>query len=540
MDLAHFLQFFESIPLWVVFLVPTLASSALTILIYNSFKAGKVRYAQLQAEEFVQAAKDKSELQDIELQEKFAEIEEQIWKKVEEEHLKLEEHIEDLEEKSKSLKQKLDNQYSQIRQKTAEAERELKSNLDQLQEHTQKVEVKRTSLATSKEKLVSRLSEVSQTSASGVSGRLVQQHVNEPERRSAEKIELAEKEARDQSEILAKKILDHVHNRFLKGAPTERGIGSVYFESPEQQQLFLDEKGENLKVLQEITGCDFVIDPNNELFGVAGIDPVRRELARRILERLLKEKKKIQPELIKKVGENIKKELMNQIKRDGDQLAKELGLRELHPEVRQVMGSLRYRYSYTQNQYFHCGEVGWLCGLLATELGGVSMWKARRAGMLHDLGKAMDHEIDGGHAVIGADFIKTRGEGPEIVHAVKAHHYDEDPSTDLAYLVIAADAISGARPGARRSTVEAYNQKVSALDSIARGFPGVIDCSILSGGRELRVLVNSRQVSDRESMALSKKIADQIQAEMNYPGTIKVVVVRNSFANFQTKQEARA
>jgi ribonuclease Y len=199
------------------------------------------------------------------------------------------------------------------------------------------------------------------------------------------------------------------------------------------------------------------------------------------------------------------------------------------------MGSLRFRYSFTQNQYFHCGEVGWLCGLLASELGSVPIKKARRSGMLHDLGKAMDHELEGGHAVIGADFISKRNEAPDIIHAVRAHHYDEQPSTDMAFLVIAADAISGARPGARRSTMESYNQKVTELERIAKSHRGVIDCFVLSGGRECRVLVNGREVNDMQSLQLSQKIARQIEEECNYPGQIKVVVVRETYVAESTK-----
>jgi ribonucrease Y len=203
-----------------------------------------------------------------------------------------------------------------------------------------------------------------------------------------------------------------------------------------------------------------------------------------------------------------------------------------------MMGSLRFRYSFTQNQYFHCGEVGWLAGLLAAELRGVDIKKARRSGMLHDLGKAMDHELEGGHAVIGADFIQKRNEAADVVHAVKAHHYDEQPSSDMAFLVIAADAISGARPGARRSTVESYNQKVTELEAIARSFDGVTDCYILSGGREVRVMVNSKKIDDTKALRLSHDIAERIENECNYPGQIKVVIVRETLVAESTRAHA--
>jgi ribonuclease Y len=190
-----------------------------------------------------------------------------------------------------------------------------------------------------------------------------------------------------------------------------------------------------------------------------------------------------------------------------------------------MMGALRYRYSFAQNQHFHCQEVGWLCGLLGVELG-VSLLPARRAGMLHDIGKAMDHSKEGGHAVIGADFIEKHGEQASVVHAVKAHHYDVTPDQPLDFLVIAADALSGARPGARRSTVDSYNQKVLTLEKIGNSFKGVKETYIMSAGREVRVIVNSQKIDDEKALELSKKIAGKIEEECSYPGLIKVTVVR--------------
>jgi ribonuclease Y len=191
-----------------------------------------------------------------------------------------------------------------------------------------------------------------------------------------------------------------------------------------------------------------------------------------------------------------------------------------------------------QNQFFHCSEVGWICGLLAAEIK-VDIRRARRSGLLHDIGKSMDHAAEGGHAVIGANFINDRGEDPEIVHNVRAHHYDEAPATDTAFLVIAADAVSGARPGARRSTIEAYNQKVTELQDIARSFPGVTDCYVLSGGRELRAMVNSKKVDDLQALDLSRKMAARIEDECNYPGQIKVVVVRETQVTESTMASGR-
>jgi len=307
----------------------------------------------------------------------------------------------------------------------------------------------------------------------------------------------------------------------------------VYFPENYHRNWLVDAEKKNLTKIQDLTGCDIIVEPDNDMIGVAGFDPVRRELTRRVLERLLKEKKTITLEYIDRTYTNQKNELFKQIKHDGDSIAKELKLENMHPEVKQMMGSLRFRYSFTQNQYFHCGEVGWLCGLLSGELG-IDVKIGKRSGVLHDIGKSMDHAVDGGHAVIGANFIAKRGESPEVVHNVRAHHYDETPNSVHAFLVIAADAMSGGRPGARRSTLETYAQKVTELQEIARSFEGVTDCYVLSGGRECRVYVNNKKISDRDALALSLKIAAQIEKECNYPGQIKVVVVRETIVQEHT------
>ena len=344
--------------------------------------------------------------------------------------------------------------------------------------------------------------------------------------------EYMEEDVKLNLDTYAKKYLDIAYDRFARPYCPERGISGVFFPDPQSRKSFADPKV--IKAIEDSCGCDIIIEEQNEMIGVAGYDPVRRELTRRTLERLLREKKMLTPESVTRIAEQQKKELFNQIRNDGDQIARELRLDNLHPEIRKMMGSLRFRYSFTQNQYFHCGEVGWLCGLLASELG-ESTTKARRSGLLHDIGKSMDHNMDGGHAMIGADFIEKRGEAADIVHNVRAHHYDVQPSTELAFLVIAADAISGARPGARRSTIESYNQKVTELQDIAHSFEGVLDCLVLSGGRECRVLVNGKKINDLEALEISKKIAHRIEEECNYPGQIKVVVVRETVINETTQ-----
>lgn len=527
-----------AIPLVPAVIISLLVGCASGFVLYRLQQAAIRKAAQWEATDLIQEAKDASEIQLLEEKERIQEIETELWAKDEKDMLKAEEHIEELEELVTEKKQKLDTAYSQERQKTVNYENQVKAEEAEIQKSDLNLQKKKAEVQSLAQDLAQKLAERLGTSTETVQQELIQQLIIDTQRRALEASEQFDEQTKEHSENLAKEILENALSRFARPYSAERGIAPVYFENPEQRKIFGDPKGPVVKTIEEITGCEIFIQDDMELIGVAGFDPVRRELTRRTLERCLKEKKPLTPDTVRRLAENQKKEILNQIKRDGDNLAKELKLDNVHPEIRQMMGSLRFRYSFTQNQYFHCGEVGWLAGLLASELRSVNIKKARRSGMLHDLGKAMDHELEGGHAVIGAEFIQARNEAPDVVHAVKAHHYDEQPATDMAYLVIAADAISGARPGARRSTIESYNQKVADLENIAKSFEGVTDCFILSGGRECRVLVNGRKVSDVNALHLSQKIAEKIEAECSYPGHIKVVVVRETLVTETTKAHA--
>lgn len=524
----------NAIPLWLAIVASLIVGVLTGFVMYRLYRSAVTNGAHTEAQEILQEAKDALELRNLEEKERVQEIEAEMWAKEEKWMLETEERIEELQEIAQEKKQKVDNRYSQERQKTVSYEKEIEAGEKKLEELNSELQKVKTRTQEFSDQLVTKISEKIGLSREEAKENILQELYSEAEKRALITAQEIEEDAKEHTEQKAKQILSVALDRFARAYSAERGIAPVYFENAQQRKNLADPEGNNVKTLQDMLGVDIVIQDDMDMIGVAGFDPVRRELARRTLEKLLKEKKPVTADTIKRVIDNHKRELLGQIKRDGDNLAKELKLEGLHPEVRQVMGSLRYRYSFTQNQYFHCGEVGWLCGLLAAELRTVDIKKARRSGMLHDLGKAMDHELDGGHAVIGADFIQKRNEAPDVVHAVKAHHYDEQPSTDMAFLVIAADAISGARPGARRSTIESYNQKVTELENIARSFQGVTDCYILSGGREVRVLINGKKVDDNSALKLSRDIATRIENECSYPGQIKVVVVRETVATEST------
>ncbi len=520
---------------------------AILFLIYKLIQRSIINEAKTDAAELIKEAKDIFEQEEQERLERSQEIELEMWSKVEEAHLLIEEKCTDLDDQIQSQKKIYEEKDKLGRQALMLNETELRTLSIGHSEAKAKIEETQKKLSDSQTGYQTALIEKTQLSSDDVIDQIKQKLINDVQADVEKMIEATEIEAKDFAEAKAKRILSLCIDRFSKEMSTERNISSTYFPDEKIRSLFCARLEENILVLQEITGCDILIDKNPEpdrMFNiqVVGYDPVRRELTRRIFEKIFRDTEKsfkqTDPIYIRRVSETLKADLLKQIKKDGELLAKELGFQDLHPEIKQVMGSLRFRYSYTQNQYFHCGEVGWFAGLLAAELG-VDIKKSRRSGLLHDLGKALDHQFDGSHAVIGADFIAARNEDVSIVHAVRAHHYDVQPEIEMDFLVIAADAISGGRPGARRSTMETYTQKVTGLQEISKRFNGVTDVFILNGGRECRVHVNSRQVDDMQALKIAEQIAKTIEEEMQYPGQIKVVVVRETIVSESRHVEQR-
>lgn len=503
--------------------------------------------AKTEASEMVQEAQEQFNLDEQERQQTIEEIELELWSKVEEAHLLVEQKCEDLEALVQTKKTTQDETAKAARAILIQKENELREHsikLNQAQAAFKKIQDEKLSQESSYKTV---LLQKTQQEEKDVLESLREKFIRDAETDLASRIEFFESETKEFAEQKAKRILALCIDRFAKEMSVERGISSSHFPSEDVRAVFCQKLKELVAVIQTASGCDIHIEENPDpdrwhYIQIIGYDPVRRELTRRIFEKTFKDIEKFKrapkPEDLKRTAENIKTELLRQIKRDGDLIAKELGMQNMHPEVRQVMGSLRFRYSYTQNQYFHCAEVGWFAGLMGGELG-IDVKKSRRVGMLHDLGKALDHELDGSHAVIGADFIGARNESPDVIHAVRAHHYDVQPENDYDFLVIAADAISGGRPGARRSTMETYTQKVSGLQEISKRYQGVTDVFVLNGGRECRVLVNAKVVDDLTAMKLSEQIAKTIEDEMQYPGQIKVVVVRESIVSESTSGKNR-
>jgi ribonuclease Y len=372
------------------------------------------------------------------------------------------------------------------------------------------------------------LEKISRLTSEEAKQQLIKTMESEARHDAAKMIKQIEDEAKESADKKAKKILSLTIQRYAGDYVAEKTINSVALPSDEMKGRIIGREGRNIRAIEAATGIDLIIDDTPEAVIISGFNPVRREVARLALERLIADGR-IHPSRIEEVVKKAEQEVENTIRESGEQATFDVGVHGIHPEVIKLVGRLRYRTSYGQNVLQHSLEVSFLCGIMAAELG-MDVKQAKRAGLLHDIGKAVDHEIEGSHAVIGADLARKYGEQPEIVHAIAAHHEDEKPDTVLAVLVQAADALSGARPGARREMLETYVKRLEDLERIGTSFSGVTSCFAIQAGREVRVMVSSDVVSDEQSHVIAKDIARKIEDEMTYPGQIRVNVIRETRA----------
>ncbi|MBW1645094.1 MAG: ribonuclease Y [Deltaproteobacteria bacterium] len=357
---------------------------------------------------------------------------------------------------------------------------------------------------------------------------LIEMMVDEAKHEAAKRIKQVEDEASEMAEKRAVKIISQAVQRYAGEYATERTVSVVNLPGDEMKGRIIGREGRNIRSIEAATGVDLIIDDTPEAVIISSFDPVRREVARQSLNRLIADGR-IHPAHVEEVVAKVKVEIEQGIKEAGEKAIFDLDLHGMHPELVRLIGKLKYRTSYTQNIYEHSIEVAFICGIMAAELK-LPMKLARRAGLLHDIGKAVDHEVEGSHAVIGADLARRYGEAPEIVHAIEAHHGDVEPNQVLDVLVQAADALSGARPGARKEMLDAYIKRLEALENIGNAFKGVDKTFAIQAGREIRVIVNHESISDEDAIVLSRDIAKQIEKELTYPGQIRVTVIRETRA----------
>lgn len=335
-----------------------------------------------------------------------------------------------------------------------------------------------------------------------------------------------EDEAREEAEKKSREIVSLAIQRYASDYVADGTVTAVSLPNDEMKGRIIGREGRNIRALEAATGVDLIVDDTPEMVTLSAFDPVRREIARISLERLIADGR-IHPTRIEEIVEKVKREVESTIKEEGEKAVFELGISGVHPEIIRLLGRLKYRTSYGQNMLQHSKEVAYLAGMMAAELG-ADIRLAKRGGLLHDIGKAIDHEVDGPHQEIGANFAKKYGENPKVINAILVHHGDGDPITPEAAIVAAADALSAARPGVRRESIEHYLKRLEKLEQIAMSFKGVEKCYAIQAGREVRIIVKPEEMSDDMAAILSRELSKKIESEMTYPGQIKVTVIRES------------
>jgi ribonucrease Y len=343
---------------------------------------------------------------------------------------------------------------------------------------------------------------------------------------AAKTIKRIEDEAKEEADKKAKNIISLAIQRYASDYVAEATVSVVNLPNDEMKGRIIGREGRNIRAIEAATGIDLIIDDTPEAVILSCYDPLRREIARLTIERLMHDGR-IHPARIEEIAEKVKKDLDVSMKEEGEKAAFDLGIHNLHPEIIKLIGRLKYRTSYGQNVLMHAREVAYFAGVMAAECG-VDQKLARRAGLLHDLGKAVDHEVEGTHPQIGSDLAKKYGESPKVINAIMTHHGDGEPSSVESVLVAAADALSAGRPGVRRETLESYLKRLEQLESTANSFKGVEKSYAIQAGREIRIIVKPEDLSDAHSAQLSRDIAKKIESELSYPGQIKVTVVRES------------
>lgn len=376
--------------------------------------------------------------------------------------------------------------------------------------------------------VTTRLEEVAGLTAEEAKTELLDGLKEECVHESASIIRDSEARTRAEADKKAREILSVAIQRLAADHTSQITVSTIHIPSDDLKGRIIGREGRNIRSFEQITGTNLIIDDTPECVTVSTHDPVRREIASVTMQNLISDGR-IHPARIEEMFHKAEKYVNQQIKEAASQATFDTGIHDLNPELEKILGRLRYRTSYGQNVLNHSLEVAYLCGMMASELG-LDPVPAKRAGLLHDIGKAVDHEIEGSHAVIGADLARRYGEEPMIVHAIEAHHNDVEPNSVIDVLIQAADAVSAARPGARKENIESYIKRLEKLEEIANSYPGVERTHAIQAGREVRVIVSPEKVDEAHSTVLAHDIAHQIQSETKYPGQVKVVVIRETRA----------
>ena len=437
----------------------------------------------------------------------------------------------DLEREAREKKQELARERNRLEQKEENIDR-MQSNVEKKQADIDRKqaeinELKEKAAAIEKKKS-EELEKVSGLSIQEARTLVLEAAEREYSHDMATMLKQMEEQTKQEADKIAKDIIVTSIQRYASDYVSEVTVSVVNLPNDEMKGRIIGREGRNIRAIETITGVDLIIDDTPEAIILSSFDPIRREIARLTIEKLVTDGR-IHPARIEEMANKSKKELNQTIKQEGEKAAYDTGVMNLHPEIIKYLGRLKFRTSYGQNVLQHSIEVSWLAGMMAGELG-LDVNFAKRAGLLHDIGKAVDFEQEGTHIQLGADIAKKYHETPEIINAIEAHHGDVEPKTAVAVLVAAADAISAARPGARRENLETYIKRIEKLEEIATSFEGVEKSYAIQAGREIRVIVTPDQVSDDEMVLKARQICKKIEDELDYPGQIKVNVIRETRA----------
>jgi ribonuclease Y len=428
-------------------------------------------------------------------------------------------------------RQDLQRQEERLQQRRESLDRRMENlenrerKLDQRQSKIDKMESEIQQLHDQQIKELERIAAMTQEEAKQLLLEMVEQSARQDAARIIREVEA---EAREQAEEKAREIITVAIQRLASDQVSETTVSVVPLPNDEMKGRIIGRGGRNIRAIENATGVDLIVDDTPEAVTISSFDPVRREIARLALSKLITDGR-IHPARIEKLVKKAEQEVEAIIREDGERAALEVGVHGLRPELINLIGRLRYRTSYGQNVYLHSLESAHLAGMMAAELG-ANVQVAKMGALLHDIGKAVDHEVEGPHAIVGAEIARRYGISPEVVNCIAGHHNEEEPQTLEAIIVQAADAISGARPGARRESLEAYVKRIKALEEVANSFPGVAQSYAIQAGREIRIIVKPEEIDDLAAIELSKNIARKIEESLEYPGQIKISVIRETRA----------
>ena len=461
--------------------------------------------------ESIKSAESKKREALVEAKEEILQARNEYEREVKERRADLQKQERRLQQKEETLDRKTDN---------------IEKKEETLQNKLAELETAREEVATLKKTQMEVLERISGFTAEEAKNYLIRQLADDVTHESAMKVREIEAQFKEEADTKAREILSLAIQRCAADHVAEATVSVVPLPNDEMKGRIIGREGRNIRTLETMTGVDLIIDDTPEAITVSCFDPVRREIARIALEKLIQDGR-IHPARIEEMVEKAKREVDATIKAEGERAVFETNVHGLHPELVKLLGRQRYRTSYGQNVLNHSIEVSHLAGLLAAEIG-ADVTAAKRAGLLHDLGKSIDHEVEGSHVQIGVELARKYRENEDIVHAIEAHHNDVEPRTIVACLVQAADAISAARPGARRENLENYIKRLEKLEEVTSSFPGVEKSFAIQAGREVRIMVAPDKVSEDQMVLLARDIAKKIEEELEYPGQIKVNMIRET------------